>query len=177
MHVSNGTEASARRNEMVVWLHAGQLADAADGQRQRRRRLRDGRLPVLEIVKRKLQGSDAVAEIPADALLHVVVVVVVVVIDVTVVKIKVVVTLHREEGVRRTVRVFLADGIFLNLEEMEMLETFRLNGFYRDHIRPTFLECFIAAKKIKASIASVETRVSRNSSNGNLIVKILSIAA
>ena len=127
-------------------------------------------------MKRKLQGSDAVAEIPADALLHVVVVVVVVVIDVTVVKIKVVVTLHREEGVRRTVRVFLADGIFLNLEEMEMLETFRLNGFYRDHIRPTFLECFIAAKKLKASIASVETRISRNSSNGNLILKILSIA-
>ena len=82
VHVSNGTEASARRNEVVVWLHAGQLADAADGQRQRRRRLWDGRLPVLEIVKRKLQGSDAVAEIPADALLHVVVVVVVVVIDV-----------------------------------------------------------------------------------------------
>ena len=127
-------------------------------------------------MKRKLQGSDAVAEIPADALLHVVVVVVVVVIDVTVVKIKVVVTLHREEGVRRTVRVFLTDGIFLNLEEMEMLETIRLNGGYRDHFRPTFLECFIVAKKLKASIASVEIRVSRNSSNGNLIAKILSIA-
>ena len=119
VHVTNGTQASARRDKMIVWFHAGQLADAADGQRQRRGRLRKGRLPVLKVVERKLQWSDVVDEIPADALLDVIVVVVVVVIGVVVVEIEVVVTLHGEEGVRRSVQVFLSDGIFLKTEEIE----------------------------------------------------------
>ena len=114
VHVTNGTQASARRDKMIVWFHAGQLADAADGQRQRRGRLRKGRLPVLKVVEGKLQWSDV-----ADALLDVIVVVVVVVIGVVVVEIEVVVTLHGEEGVRRSVQVFLSDGIFLKTEEIE----------------------------------------------------------
>ncbi len=90
MNVSDGAEASAGRDQMVVRLHARQLANPADRQREGRRRLRNGRLVILEIGRRKLHGRSFFVEI-VDRFSDV---------DVDVVEFKVVVALHGEERVR-----------------------------------------------------------------------------
>ena len=90
VNVSDGAEASAGRDQMVVRLHARQLADPADRQRQGRRRLRNGRLVILEIGRRKLHGRSLFVEI-VDRFSDV---------DLEVVEFEVVVALHGEERVR-----------------------------------------------------------------------------
>lgn len=104
VHVSDGSEAAAGRDEMIVRLDARQLADAADGQRKRRRRLRDGRLLIVHAIERKFQSGDVDIVVVIETRL---------VVNVVVVEVEVIVTLHREEGVRGRIRRFLCRRIFL----------------------------------------------------------------